>query len=217
MKDLKTYLLPLVLTLLLTNPIAWANIMMHISPPSSAVNPNDIFSVDISLYNPTPSPFDAITIWLGFNPSYLEVQDADLGKTGIQIITDPLGTYSFDWNPTNTADNTTGLIDWRAGAFSDRTQTGTFARVNFKALSPVSSTPLTFKFDNTWPNEPYTKVLNDGIDVLGLSTDHTDGTVGATVTVVPEPGSIMLMGMGLLFLIRKSARYGRQKMHKKSK
>ena len=108
--------------------------------------------------------------------------------------------------PINEADNTNGKIDWRAGNFSDIYSTGRFAQISFKALGVTENSPIDFIFSPTWGYEPSTHILNDAIDVLASSENHTDGTLGAGVTVVPEPATSLLMLTGtipLFYLFRK--------------
>lgn len=179
---------------------AWCTVTsMYASPSSQTVAVNDIFTLDLYLNNADATEFDTVLSWISFDPAVLEVQDADAGTGGIQIESDPLGIYGFNFHMANSADNTTGRIDLQE-SFSlggTSTQTGIFARIDFKALALTSSTSIDFMFNPTWGLTPTTSVLRSGSDVLGSSSDHTDGTMGATAEVVPEPGSLVLLGSGL--------------------
>lgn len=166
----------------------------------------DTFSLNVNLDNADSTGFDTISVWVSFNPLYLEVLDSDAATVGIQINSDPDSTYDFNWIPVNNADNTNGKIDWRAGNFSDIYSTGRFAQISFKALGIIENSPIDFIFSPTWGFEPSTHILNNAVDVLASSENHTDGTFGANVTVVPEPASFLLLCTGtipILYLFRK--------------
>ena len=172
---------------------------MYGSPVAQTVGLNDTFSLDLYLNNSDSTTLDSVLSWVSFNPAVLEVQDSNPSKPGIQIQSDPLGIYGFDFHMANSADNSTGKIDLQE-SFSlgtTTTATGIFARINFKALALAPSTIIGLDFNPVWGMTPTTAVLRSGTDILGSSTDHTDAAVGATVAVVPEPGSMALLGLGI--------------------
>jgi len=176
---------------------------MYGSPAAQTVGLNDTFSLDLYLNNSDSTTLDSVLSWVSFDPSVLEVQDSNLSKPGIQIQSDPLGIYGFDFHVANSADNSTGKIDFQE-SFSmgaTTTATGIFARISFKALALSPSTIIGLDFNPTWGMTPTTSVLRSGADILGSSTDHTDAAVGATVAVVPEPTSVLLLGTGLSSLL----------------
>lgn len=185
----------------------YANISsLYLEPSLQTVGVGDTFSLNVDLNNTDSTGFDTLSIWISFNSLYLEVLDSDAGTGGTQIKSDPDSTYHFSWIPINNADNTNGKIDWRAGSFSNIYSTGRFAEISFKALGVVENNPIDFIFSPTWGYEPSTHILDNGIDVLASSENHTDGVFGASVTVVPEPITSLLFCTGaipILYLFRK--------------
>jgi len=179
---------------------AFANVSsMYGSPVAQTVGLNDTFSLDLYLNNSDSTALDSVLSWVSFDPSVLEVQDSNPLKPGIQIQSDPLGIYGFDFHVANSADNSTGKIDLQE-SFSmgaTTTATGIFARISFKALALSPSTIIGLDFNPTWGITPTTAVLRSGADILGSPTDHTDGVAGATVAVVPEPMTVMSLLIGL--------------------
>jgi len=185
----------------------YANISsLYLGPSSQTVNVGKAFSLDVSLDNSDSTGFDTLSMWISFNPLYLEVLDSDAATSGLQINSDPDSTYNFDWIPINEASNTTGRIDWRAGNFSDIYSTGRFAQISFIALGTVENSPINFIFSPTWGLEPGTHILNNAVDVLASSESHIDGIMAANLTVVPEPVTCLLLGTGaipIFYLFRK--------------
>lgn len=188
---------------------AWSSVSsMYGSPVTQTVGLNDVFSLDLYLNNSDSTTFDSVLSWVSFDPAVLQVQDYNLSKPGIQIQSDPLGIYGFDFHMANSANNTTGKIDFQESFSLGGTSnsTGIFARITFKALALSPSTPISLDFNPTWGMTPTTAVLRSGGDVLGSSSDHTDGAASATVAVVPEPMTVMtlLTGLaGVFYLPRK--------------
>lgn len=201
------FLCVLVILLFSSGTKARANISsLYLNPSLQTVGVGDTFSLNVNLNNTVSTGFDTLSIWIIFNPFYLEVLDSDSGTGGIQIKSDPDSTYNFNWVPINNADNANGKIDWRAGNFSDIYSTGRFAQINFKALGVVENSPIDFIFNSTWGLEPSTHILDNGVDVLASSENHTDGTFGASVSVVPEPVTLLLFCTGaipIFYLSRK--------------
>ncbi len=178
----------------------WANVTsIYGSPVTQTVGLNDVFTLDLYLNNSDSTTFDSVLSWVSFDPAVLQVQDSNPAKSGIQILSDPLGIYGFDFHMANSADNSTGKIDlqesYSLGATSNAT--GIFARISFKALALSPSTPISLDFNPVWGMTPTTAVLRSGGDVLGSSSDHADGAESATVQIVPEPGSLLLLLSGL--------------------
>lgn len=176
--------------------LAFANVTsMYLSPAVSTVDLGGIFSIDAYLDNSTATIFDSVLMWLTFDPAVLEVQDSDPGTAGVQILSDPLSVYNFNYPVANIVNG--GTIDFQQSyTGTSSSASGIFARINFKAIALTDSTPAAFNF-NTWGFTPSSSVMYGGNDVLALSADHTDGTFGADVRVIPEPNSIFLFLLGL--------------------
>ncbi len=179
---------------------AWSNVnSMYGFPVTQTVGLNNTFTLDLYLNNSDSTTLDTVLSWVSFDPAILQVQDSNLSKPGIQIQSDPLGTYGFDFHMANSADNTTGKIDLQESFSLGGTSNaaGAFARINFKAVSLTPSTVIGLNFNPVWGMTPTTAVLRSGTDVLGSSADHADGVAGATVAVVPEPMTVMSLLIGL--------------------
>jgi hypothetical protein len=98
----------------------------------------------------------------------------------------------------NTNDTSTpGEIIWNAArSSSDWTNiypSGTFARITFQAKGILGQTPLNFYGPGTG-GYPDTYVINETGEQILVSSD------GVTLSVVPEPASIILLGSGLFGL-----------------
>lgn len=173
---------------------------MYLDPSSKTVNAGDTFSLDLALNNSDSTEFNTILAWLTYDSNVLEVQDSDLLHSGVQILSDPLGLYIFDYHMANGVSG--GNIDFEEGYNpASSVQTGVFARIVFKALAPAVTSPINFNFNGTWGVTPTTAVLY-GDDVLGSASNHTDGAIGSYVSVnaVPEPSCMFLFLGGLGWL-----------------
>ena len=135
-------------------------------------------------------PVDSAQAYIDFDPSLLEVVDADLGTAGVQI---QRGTALPD-ELQNSVDNGCGQINFAAGMFGGQPLTGTFtlATVEFKAKAATGGTPLSFVF--VAPRE--TKTSLEGMNQLSA---YTDGTViiggdPFTVTATADPSVLPIGG-----------------------
>jgi len=135
-------------------------------------------------------PVDSAQAYIDFDPSLLEVVDADPGTAGDQI---QRGTALPD-ELQNSVDNALGRIDFAAGIFGGQPLTGTFtlATVEFKAKAATGGTPLSFVF--VAPRE--TKVSMEGLNQLST---YSDGTViiggdPFTVTATADPSVLPVGG-----------------------
>lgn len=115
---------------------------------------------------------------LQYDPSYLEVQDSDLTKSGLQIKDGDLFEVLLSSSPVN---STTGMIQYSKLALSESKYyktTGTpgkLATIDFKALK-AGSTKLTFQTADGISTKIYR--ATDDSQVLGEVT-NADITIGA--------------------------------------
>lgn len=187
--------------------VAYANAtFFSFDPAWRTVTVGDIFTVDVKLNNADSTVFDSLSAWIGYDTTYLEIQDADAGTSGVQIQRDPDGTFGFNYHAANSVNTSEGKIDFQEGILGGTSnKAGTFAAISFKALGPISSTALTFEF-NTWGMFPNTSLLRSGNDVLGDVSDAFDGTTdgGVGINMIPEPTSLSLslIGSALISFLR---------------
>lgn len=177
---------------------AHAAVYLSMTPSSQTVATGNQFSLDMALANATPEQLVALNVWVSFNPAYLGVVDSDSGNwitDGTNVLDGPYHSqFNWDFHGQNTADNTAGTISYGEGSFSTNVYgSGTFAQINFLAKAPISATPINYVITGT-----------GGLDdtyVTDLSANNILGGVsGASVTVIPEPASLLLLASGLLGL-----------------
>ena len=197
-----TVALTLIVALLVSSPV-WAgedidgyvqaagvHIGFSTDTTTTWVNRAFTLSIQVQTYG---QPVDAAQAYIDFDPSLLEVVDADAGTAGVQI---QQGTALPD-ELQNSVDNGSGQIDFAAGIFGGQPLSGTFtlATVEFKAKATTGGTPLSFVF--VAPRE--TKVVLSSEAGVNQLSAHTDGTViiGAnpfTVTVAADPSVLPVGG-----------------------
>lgn len=108
-----------------------ASVSLNIHPSIQSVTSGQNFNVSIEV-RAGAQPVDAAAAYVNFNPTYLQVVSVSAGS-------------SFPMLLQNTFDNTTGQVNFSAGALSNfPTNTFTLATVTFKALAQTSNTPITF-------------------------------------------------------------------------
>lgn len=199
-------------------PSAQAGVSISLSPNVSNVAPAGVFTVDVNLNNPSLDSVYGIGIWLKYDAALLNVLDYDSGNwvtAGTNILDGPYHTsFNFpgeSYAPNKNDANTDGAIWWMVSESDSQwterqTPSGTFATIKFQAEGPLGTANLWFDGLGTG-GSPDTFVLSKetGENIL-------DNTSGATVNVVPEPGSFILTGLGLfgLFGFCKNARKGGQ-------
>lgn len=194
---LTTAILTTALLIITVNSQARANLTMTIEPSSATVGPNQQFDMELVLNNLDNLSFDTLQLWIIFDPTYLQVKDTDDGNwiiAGTNILDTPYHTtFPFNFHMDNSADNLLGEIVYNEGVLGTTiNSSGTFAKITFLTLDKLTSqTTVSFQKDVLKD----TAVLRGGENIL-------DGFSGANVSVVPEPCSFVLVGTGLLGLLR---------------
>jgi hypothetical protein len=181
-------------------------VSISLVPSSLTINPGDEFNVDIVLNNPSNEGLVGIGIWIKYDKNFLNVLDADTGNwitSGVNILDGPYhDPFDLPGDP-GLFDNANdasidGEIRWDARrSFFDLTDiypSGTFATITFQAESQPGTTQLDFYGQGTG-GYPDTYVVNENSQYI------LAGTTGADVTVIPEPLSILLFGLGLSGLV----------------
>ena len=158
---------------------------LSILPPKMNVTLGQIFTVDIQA-EAGEQPVAGIQAFINFNPTCLEVQDADTEVAGVQIAPGS----DLPLVITNSADNISGTIDYVAGVALTESVTypdGTFtvATIQFKALAETDATSITFSADSP----------------RGSSVDYAGGDItgtlrGATVGINPPMVEISVILQG---------------------
>ncbi|TSC75295.1 MAG: cytochrome C family protein [Parcubacteria group bacterium Gr01-1014_30] len=153
---------------------------LALSPTSGSVAVNQTFTVNIAL-NTAGAPADGVDIYmLRFNPSVLQVVDADSAVTGVQI-----GAGTLMPNTVyNAANNTAGTIQFAQSASggSSFTGSGTLATITFRGIA-VGSSNVTFDF--TLGSTTDTNVSYQGVDRLSQVTNGSYTVTAAGDTTPP--------------------------------
>jgi len=139
---------------------------LSLSPSSGSYTVGDTFEVQIIL-DTQGAETDGVDIhYLNYDPSLLEVQDADTGQAGIQI--SPGTLYSN--TPLNSVDSVNGLIDFSQTTAGGSTYNGSgvLATITFKVLSQGTAN-VTFDFTSGETTD--TNVASSGQDVLTSVAD----------------------------------------------
>lgn len=183
----------------LNDPMLFANegakvggIKFSMIPPSESIVVGEPFHVDLMIDNKAFSNIDNLEILLTFDPSILQLLDADKDNyiTLRSNILDGPFHDEFPWNfhVDNSIYQTRGIVSYRVGSDNPdfiRGKTGVFARIYAVAKRPTAGTPLVFRFSKK-ARVSGTKATFNGQDALGDSTVFGDGTKGLLLTVLPK-------------------------------
>ncbi len=179
------------------NPGA-GEVNISLQPSTEHVGVGEVFDLIIQA-EAGDQPVSGISAFIDFDPTYLEVLDADTGTGGIQITPGSTLTTVL----LNEADNSMGTIDYSAGKLGGPFPTGTFtvATVQFKALTETDPSTA-IDFSTTDPRE--TAADYAGSDVTGTITG---GTVSITLDapVFLDPASSENICIGQTFSLEIKA------------
>jgi Bacterial Ig domain/Dockerin type I domain len=150
---------------------------LSLSPASQTINAGSNFTVNITL-NTQSANVDGVDLrYVNFDPTDLQVEDADAIAAGIQITPGSLMPVTS----VNSVDNVNGKILFLQTSSGGTTYNGqgVLATIKFRSIAAGAS-PVTFTF--TAGNTTDTNVASDGTDVL---TSATGGTYTLTDLVAP--------------------------------
>ena len=121
---------------------AVAGALLWLNPANASVNPGD--SIQIVIQLDEISDVYGLEISLSFDPSVLEVIDADPGEEGVQIAE---GSCPYpDFVQANTADNSTGTLDYVISQLNPREPCngGVVGTIEFQCVATGVSSDVTF-------------------------------------------------------------------------
>ncbi|MDX2176462.1 MAG: cohesin domain-containing protein [Candidatus Sumerlaeia bacterium] len=128
---------------------AHANAGLVLRGPKESPRTGDIFPVEVALNNPEGTLIDSVDFTLSWDPTALELVDADRGnwiRRGINANDGPFrADYPFNYFKSNEGRNDRGQLRYSAGMTEGASlPTGTFAVVYFRALRPTTGTMVEF-------------------------------------------------------------------------
>jgi len=157
------------------------NATLTLSPATNNISVGTNFDVAIVLNTNGQATVGADAV-LTYNPSELQVQDADSGTSGVQI---KPGTL-YPNTTLNSVDTTNGKISYSGAITSGTTTryngTGTLATITFKPLKIASPSAVNFTFTLGQTNDSNV-VIDNGSDILATATGGQYTIVSATATV----------------------------------
>lgn len=156
-----------------------------LSPSTASAIVNNTFTVNIVLNTGGQVAYGADVNRLRFNPSILQVVDADAGTAGVQIAAGALMPLTI----INSTDNTGGSIQFSQLATPGSTYngSGTLATVTFRAIG-VGTSNATFDF--TLGSGTDTNVAGLGGDLLSsVGSGSYSGTPAPDTTAPTTPGT----------------------------
>ncbi len=151
-----------------------ATTTVAVKPATQTINQGDTTLVEVEVQNVTG--LYGVDIRLRFDPTKLEVQDADPGVAGVQIEPGPFLDVSQGFVAQNSADNTQGRINYAMTLLNPAEAvdgTGVVMRITFKGIGAGDS-PVTF-----------VSVLLSDRPGMQIPANTTSGTVTVTGAAVP--------------------------------
>jgi len=157
---MKKYLFLTIFGLVLFSAPAYANAAsLSLTSSSNSYNIGDIFDVNVVLDTQGAAAQGVDIRYLNYDPSFLEVQDADSGSSGVQILAGSLMVNT-------TANSVSGgkiLFSQATSGSQTFSGSGTLATIKFKVLK-VGSTQLNFDF--TQGSSIDANIASNGQDIL---------------------------------------------------
>ena len=196
------------LILILASPAQAVN--FYLSPEATAVNVGQVFGVDIGFNNNESVLLNGVVVTFSYDENYLQLQDTDesnmtgtgSGPDGINIMD---ANHFSGWNTdldmiANLQENYMlshpYAVHYEVMYASNIARDGIFGRAFFKALQ-VTPTPTDLIFGSYYGEDEGLYINPDYNPV------EVTGNLGASINVVPEPNSLLLLGLSSLFLFRK--------------
>lgn len=171
----------LVLTIAIILPSVISAATLSVSPSSQSVNVGDTFSVAVNL-DTQGKQIDGVDLrYLNYNPSILELEDANTSASGVQIVPGSLMPMTL----ANSANTTLGKITFSqvAAGGNKYIGSGTLATLTFKAVS-LGVANITFNY--TSGNTTDSNVASLGSDVL-TAVINGSYTVNSPSASTPPP------------------------------
>jgi len=198
------------LLLLLLAGRAQAAVYLTLNPSSTSMLPGGYTDVDVTLSS-DGDQYISVGFQLSFDPSVLKVVDTSAGNwtgywtsTPIQIAdanqVSP-GIFAFDTHTANEVYNTAGSGHSAGKIFHEQyimtgppiATTGLLARIRFQAVG-LGNSAVTFNTIGEGAWYPAVFAPDYTTEIQGRYT-------GTTLAVIPEPGTLILLGSGILGLI----------------
>ena len=159
----------LLLTTFLAVAPAWADVLLGISPAPVAVEPLEVFDVDLVVAG-GGDPFNAYEFTLTYDPSVLTFIERSAAEQEGPLMTGACGTR---WHVFDETGGTITLTHALLCAGTSVTGPGTVYRLRFQAADTTAV---------TWLEFPAVQFANAGIDLASSAVD-AQVTVGSTLDV----------------------------------
>lgn len=185
----------------------------YLSPGSSIVNVGDIFGLEVGFNNSENVLFNGAVVTFSYDENYLQLQDTDNGNMP-DSSSGPAGTNITDANHFGGWNSSLDMvlnqqeqymsshpyaIHYEVIYAGNEARNGVFGKAYFKALKATSS-PTNLAFGSYY-GEDEALYIDPDYNLIQVS-----GNMGASVNVVPEPASALLLGIGGFFVLSKIRR-----------